>query len=339
MLTLNRSSFVAALLGAALLAPASAPAAAQVQITNSIVQGGFAGGSGLLDADPQFADPAGGDYRLTAGSPALDAGANSALPADATDLDNDGDTSEPLPLGLGGNPRVEDNDGDPATAAAVDLGAYEALPDVRLPVELTSFMATYYAPASSPGAVRLSWETASETQNAGFTVQRAAETDREGRATRWTDLGFVPGAGTTERPQAYRFTDELDALAGEGAPTFGAGALRYRLRQRDLDGSVELSDVVTVRLPAPPALDLEPPYPNPSRGAVTAVYALPAPGPVQVALYNALGQRVRLLADETRPAGRYALTPRLEGLPSGTYFLRLTTPSGTTVTRPLTLVR
>jgi uncharacterized repeat protein (TIGR01451 family) len=58
-----------------------------------------------------------GDYRLGAGSPAIDAGDNASLPADDDDLDGDGDTSETLPLDLDGNPRIVSN--------AVDLGAYE----------------------------------------------------------------------------------------------------------------------------------------------------------------------------------------------------------------------
>lgn len=60
-------------------------------VQQAIVEGGLAGsttGSGVLTADPLFADALAGDYRLTAGSPAIDAGDPLApLDADGTVAD------------------------------------------------------------------------------------------------------------------------------------------------------------------------------------------------------------------------------------------------------------
>jgi hypothetical protein len=55
-------------------------------VTYSIVQGGFPG-TGNLDQDPLFVDAANGDLHLQAGSPAIDAGLNSA---NTTSVDLDG---------------------------------------------------------------------------------------------------------------------------------------------------------------------------------------------------------------------------------------------------------
>ncbi len=79
-----------------------------------------------------------GDLRLLPGSPAIDAGDSSLLPGDTYDLDADGDTAEPLPLDLDGNPRVIDDPATPDTgpvSPAVDLGAYEFQP--ACPADLT----------------------------------------------------------------------------------------------------------------------------------------------------------------------------------------------------------
>jgi len=112
-------------------------------VAYSDVQGGWTG-EGNIDADPCLVslgywigvvapntfdpnDPsivwADGDYHLPAGSPCIDAGNNSAVAADIGDLDADGNTTEPVPCDLGGNPRIVDgnNDGNPV----VDMGAYE----------------------------------------------------------------------------------------------------------------------------------------------------------------------------------------------------------------------
>jgi len=82
----------------------------------SDVQGGWPG-PGNLDADPLFVQPGTDDVRLSFGSPCVNAGNNSDLPPDTFDLDGDGNTTEPIPLDLGGSARVQ--------GSTVDMGAYE----------------------------------------------------------------------------------------------------------------------------------------------------------------------------------------------------------------------
>ena len=83
----------------------------------SDVESGFPG-IGNIDADPLFVDPDNGDYRLSPGSPCIDAGDNTAVPQDiTTDLD--------------GNPRFleipETPDTGNGTLPIVDMGAFESL--------------------------------------------------------------------------------------------------------------------------------------------------------------------------------------------------------------------
>ncbi len=74
------------------------------------------------DATWRTADDVAGDLRLLDDSPAVNVGDNSLLPADAHDLDHDGNTAEPLPVDLDGVDRVFTGDG----VGIVDMGAYEA---------------------------------------------------------------------------------------------------------------------------------------------------------------------------------------------------------------------
>jgi hypothetical protein len=93
-------------------------------VTYSDVQGGWPG-EGNIDADPLFVQPGTDNVRLSIGSPCGNAGINAALPPDEFDLDGDGDTSEPLPLDLDHNPRLQ--------GGTVDMGAYEGESDEEPP--------------------------------------------------------------------------------------------------------------------------------------------------------------------------------------------------------------
>ena len=171
-----------------------------------------------------------------------------------------------------------------------------------LPVELTGFTAT-----ASGETVALDWTTASETNNAGFDVERSAN----GEA--FTGIDFVAGAGTTSDPQTYRFVDQ--------EPPFSS-TVQYRLRQVDLDGTFEYSETVTVKR-MPEAFALLPSAPNPFRSTARLRYELPDAASVSLQVYDLLGRRVRTLVNAEQAAGRYTATLDGSRLAPGTYFVRL----------------
>jgi hypothetical protein len=87
------------------------------------VQGsGFDGTNGNIDEDPRFVNSALTplDLRLQAGSPCTDGGSTVDVATDVLDLDADGNTTETVPLDIGGFSRVQ--------AGTVDMGAYERSP-------------------------------------------------------------------------------------------------------------------------------------------------------------------------------------------------------------------
>jgi hypothetical protein len=195
-----------------------------------------------------------------------------------------------------------------------------------LPVELTTFEAALDGGA----AVRLSWTTASETNNAGFHVERARDENNEDTDLAWQAVGFVEGNGTTSEARRYRFRD--------AALPFGAGRLRYRLRQVDLDGTTSFGPEVELTLDAPGRVALHAPYPNPLAGRATLRYELPQAGHIRLAVYNALGQRMALLAEGEQAAGRKEIALEAGRWPSGMYFVRLEV-GGAAYTRKLTVIR
>jgi glycosidase len=197
-------------------------------------------------------------------------------------------------------------------------------PGAPLPVELADFSAT----REGSDRIRLRWRTASETNNAGFAVQRRVK--RPAGSGTFAKIGFVEGAGTTAEPQSYRFTDT-------DLP-FETDAVTYRLRQVDVDGTASLSERVTVDLAAPQRLRLHGPAPNPASSAARLRYELPTSGSVHIRLYNVLGQQVATLVDGPQPAGRKTVTVNTGSLAPGSYFVRMEAPGGTRTQR-LTVVR
>jgi hypothetical protein len=208
------------------------------------------------------------------------------------------------------------------------LGHTEAAPDspdtetTALPVELVSFEAT----ASGGESARLTWQTTSETNNAGFEVQR-----RAGERGSWTEVGFVESkaaGGTTSEAMSYQFED--------ADLPYAADKLAYRLRQVDVDGSESLSDRVTIQRTVD-EVELLGTFPNPARAQTTVQFAVPGQQKVALKLYDVMGREVRTLARGPQE-GRTEMQVGLSGLPSGIYFLRLQA-GGTTKTKKMTVVR
>lgn len=90
-------------------------------------------GTGCIYAHPLFVNGAARNFRLQAGSPALDAADDTFLLADLHDLDDDTNISEKTPLDLGEDPREVDiagasggvDAGNLTSGEITDMGAYE----------------------------------------------------------------------------------------------------------------------------------------------------------------------------------------------------------------------
>ncbi len=188
--------------------------------------------------------------------------------------------------------------GDGAGGDTGDILDFTLIVGGFIPVELVSFTGT-----ANGTDVALNWETASETNNAGFEVQMQ---DGEN----WNALGFVDGHGTTTEAQTYSFT------AGD----IPIGTHAFRLKQIDFDGVFEYSGEVEVTIETPGSHVLSSAYPNPFNPQSQFTLAVAQEQHVTAELFNTLGQRVAVLFNGTVEANQSQLvTIDGAGLASGTY--------------------
>ena len=170
-----------------------------------------------------------------------------------------------------------------------------------VPVELITFTALL-----NGNSINLEWQTATETNNSGFEIQKANDEV-------WESIGFVPGYGTTTERHHYSFKDD----------NVSSGFYQYRLKQIDFDGSFSYSKTVEMEIMLPSEYQLYQNYPNPFNPVTTISYSLPIKAQVLLVIYNALGQSITRLVNEEKDAGNYSVKFNATNLPSGFYYFNL----------------
>lgn len=205
---------------------------------------------------------------------------------------------------------------------------YVALSDVNgstvnpLPVEWEGLSAS-----ARGSSVEILWRTAMERENIGFEVERAV-IDRQGIHGTWSTVGMMPGQGTTDRPQSYRFTDA-------GVPE---GSYRYRVRQVDRSGNGSYSPDVEVMVGVPAVFALSQNVPNPFNPSTLISFTLQKEARTVLAVYSMLGQKVATLVDAVLPAGVvHHYTFSGAAIPSGVYFCSLQSGANTAVKKMVLL--
>jgi len=97
---------------------------------------------------------------------------------------------------------------------------------IPLPIDFTTFRVYL-----DDKAAVLKWRTATETNNAGFEIQKSKD------GIQWKKIGWQEGRGTSSVPHAYTYRDTN--------PFFGTSY--YRLKQVDLNGDFEYSNVLSLQ--------------------------------------------------------------------------------------------
>lgn len=187
-------------------------------------------------------------------------------------------------------------------AATHGRGVFQSTIAAPLPVELISFAGSY-----NGSEVTLNWQTATETNNYGFNVERRTENEL------WTKIGFVQGNGNSNSPKIYSFLDK-------NAPS---GKVYYRLRQIDFDGKFEYSNIVEVNVDAFNRLELQQNFPNPFNPVTTISYNLPNVSKVKLVVYDVTGREVAVLVNDFQSAGKHTINFNANKFASGVYYYRL----------------
>ncbi|NOY07002.1 MAG: T9SS type A sorting domain-containing protein, partial [Chlorobi bacterium] len=197
----------------------------------------------------------------------------------------------------------------PVTSVVVPAHGGVVLRTTPIPVELSSFRVV-----AGDGAFILEWTTETESNNAGFEIQRAQPGDA------FRTIGWVKGHGTTTSERRYRFVDA--AHHGE--------CLKYRLRQVDVDGT---ATVYGDRLACPGAgmdgFTLGANYPNPARSNSTTTVTLTTAGETRLAAVPVLavtdisGRTIRKVHPvQMNPQKATYIIP-LNGFAPGVYLYRV----------------
>ncbi len=189
--------------------------------------------------------------------------------------------------------------------------------DDPLPIRLN-----YFRGQQADNDVALTWQTARESQNDYFTLERAH-----------ADFAFeqvaqMSGAGESSRALTYTYTDPMAAAY---AREHGLNHLFYRLWQTDYDGTRTLASTVRVALASPGGWALTA-YPNPFTDEVTISYRLVRAQRVRLQLYDARGICLDTREIESA-AGQTSMSLGHSGLPAGVYLLRVQSAESTKVVR------
>jgi hypothetical protein len=143
-------------------------------------------------------------------------------------------------------------------------------------------------------------------------------------------------------PEWVVFTTTSVVIDSIPSQTWGEATFEFRIADpvnyqkatislaiRDDHGNFLGTRLITLRAVAlPQKTELLPPFPNPANPGATIQYTLRASSHVKLEIYNLLGQRVRMLLNEEKPAGTLMIDwdgRNDKGLPlsSGTYLVHL----------------
>ena len=161
---------------------------------------------------------------------------------------------------------------------------------------------------------QLSWQTLTETNNAGFELQRSAD----GR-------NFTGIAQIASKASGGNSTAAITYNAEDVKPFSGANY--YRLKQTDKDGKTSYSNTVYLKGAAVSTLTLSAVYPNPTRDVLKAAVQAPAAQNIEFVITDMMGKTISRQA-ATVVSGDNTISINVAALPAGSYLLKVICRNG-----------
>jgi subtilisin-like proprotein convertase family protein len=169
-----------------------------------------------------------------------------------------------------------------------------------------------------------------------FTQEFTLESDG---ACNWTyDIEVIAGNWLTVSPSqgliAAGNSADIVVTFNTNGLQFGVYTGELEISHNGMDGRITIPVTLDLATPADPGrtlpneFALHGNYPNPFNGYTDIAFDLPVAGPVNIAVYNLLGQQVATLLNDTRAAGFHkinwnARSDQGQELTTGLYFLRV----------------
>jgi hypothetical protein len=198
-----------------------------------------------------------------------------------------------------------DFEGDARNATTPDIGAdeYTQSPDAILPVGYALLNGRKMGTDNI-----LTWSTYTEVNNKGFDVQRSLN------GVNFETIGTVATKATNGNSRLtihYSFTDRK----------LPAGTLYYRLKQKDIDDKITLSNIITIQEKQGQA-GIAALYPNPARNQVVLSVNASVVGNIQLIVSDMNGKQMKTMAAKVMP-GANSIGIDVSKLPAGIYNITL----------------
>ncbi|MEO6133852.1 MAG: T9SS type A sorting domain-containing protein [Ginsengibacter sp.] len=170
-----------------------------------------------------------------------------------------------------------------------------------LPVTLEKFTATLI----NSSRAQIDWSTSMEINCSRYIVQKSYD------GNTFTDGTVVAGHGTTNLLNSYSITDDVSAAGN---------MVYYRLKQIDLDGKVNLSKVIAVKLKKENQVVSV--SPNPFTNYLNVNMEWSKSEVITARVINIQGKEVASKSIQVTKGVNYVRIDELSKLPSGNYFLQ-----------------